>query len=157
MRPWIVRNGGAHRAKQREGGRASEIPQRRPALVKPWMFSGSRRLGKAEANGGKICLPNDSEDWIASVHCLAVEFDDVAVGIDDVDLRAARDVLGTVPPTAAQEENVFKKSWAVRQVERKLRGRKQHNPRELRTRLSRGERRAICPILRSIDLLEGSF
>ena len=63
------------------------------------------KVGKAEANGGKICLPNDSEDWIASVHCLALEFDDVAVGIDDVDLRVARDVLRL--PT-------LMRSWIIR-------------------------------------------
>jgi hypothetical protein len=55
----------------------------------------SRRLEKEEANGGKICLPNDSEEWMASIHCLAVEFDDVSVGVDDVNLRVARDGLGT--------------------------------------------------------------
>ena len=55
----------------------------------------SRRLEKAEANGGKICLPNDSEEWMASIHCLAVEFDDVSVRVDDVNLRVARDGLAT--------------------------------------------------------------
>lgn len=32
---------------------------------------------------------------MGSIHCLAVEFDDVAVGIDDIDLRVARDGFGT--------------------------------------------------------------
>jgi len=32
---------------------------------------------------------------MASIHCLAVEFDDVSVGVDDVDLRVTRDGLGT--------------------------------------------------------------
>ena len=33
--------------------------------------------------------------WTASIHCLAVEFDNVAIGVDDIDLRKARDGLGT--------------------------------------------------------------
>ena len=35
----------------------------------------------------KICLPNGPR--VASIHCLAVEFDDVAVGVDYIDLRVA--------------------------------------------------------------------
>ncbi|HEY5895826.1 MAG TPA: hypothetical protein VIT91_21610 [Chthoniobacterales bacterium] len=32
---------------------------------------------------------------MALIHCLAVEFDDVAVGVEDVDLRVARKGVGT--------------------------------------------------------------
>jgi hypothetical protein len=35
----------------------------------------------------KICLPNDPR--VTSINCLAVEFDDVAVGVDYIDLRVA--------------------------------------------------------------------
>ena len=35
-------------------------------------------------------LPNDSGDWMTSIQGLAVEFDDVAIGVEDVDLRVAR-------------------------------------------------------------------
>jgi hypothetical protein len=38
---------------------------------------------------------DDSEDWMASIQGLAVEFDDVAVGVEDADLRVARGGLGT--------------------------------------------------------------
>jgi hypothetical protein len=58
-------------------------------------FTESRRLEKAEANGGRICLPNDSEDWSSSIQFLAVEFDDIAVWVEDVDLRVARGGMGT--------------------------------------------------------------
>jgi len=35
------------------------------------------------------------KDWMASIQGLAVEFDDVAVGVEDVDLRVARGGVGT--------------------------------------------------------------
>jgi hypothetical protein len=35
----------------------------------------------------KICLPNGPR--VALIHCLAVEFDDVAVGVDYINLRVA--------------------------------------------------------------------
>ena len=39
--------------------------------------------------------PNDWEDWMASIQFLAVQFDDVAIWVEDVDLRVARGGVGT--------------------------------------------------------------
>ncbi len=54
-----------------------------------------RRLEKVEANGDKVCLPNNSKDWMTSIQFLAVEFDDIAVWIEEVNLRVARRGVGT--------------------------------------------------------------